>query len=118
MNVLCIDSDHVGLDFCMRAAAADHAVRLFRYSKKPTRYAEGFKQFQLVDDWRDHMAWAKDGLVLLTANNRYVWELDRFREFGFGKTIFAPTVASSRLEIIRSAGMEAMQAEIFLAMGM
>lgn len=110
MNVLIIDSDHVGLDFAMRAAAADHAVRLFRYSKKPTRYAEGFgKFFELVDDWRPSMAWAKDGLILVTANNRYITELDRYREFGF-KNIFGPTVASSRLEIMRSAGMEAMQA--------
>jgi phosphoribosylamine--glycine ligase len=110
MNVLIIDSDHVGLDFAMRAAACDHEVRLFRYSKKPTRYAEGFgKLFKLVDDWRPHMTWAKDGLILVTANNRYITELDRFREFGF-KNIFGPTVASARLEIIRSAGMEVMKA--------
>jgi phosphoribosylamine---glycine ligase len=110
MNVLIIDTDHVGLDFAMRAAACDHEVRLFRHSKKPTRYAEGFgKFFELIDDWRPSMAWAKDGLILITANNRYITELDRFREFGF-KNIFGPTVASSRLEITRSAGMEAMQA--------
>lgn len=109
MRVLCIDTDHVGLDFALRAAAAGHEVKLFRYSKKPTKYATGFAPtFVLVDDWRDHMAWAKDGLVLLTANNRYVVEMDRYREFGY-RNIFAPTCASARLEIIRSAGMEAMQ---------
>lgn len=110
MNVLIIDSDHVGLDFAMRAAAADHSVRLFRYSKKPTKYATGFAPlFTIVENWRDHMAWARDGLILVTANNRYIHELERFREFGFNN-IFGPTVASSRLEIVRSAGMEAMQA--------
>ncbi len=93
----------------MRAVEAGHEVRLFRYSKKPTRYAEGFKGITLIDDWRPSMAWAKNGLILVTANNRYIYELDRYREFGF-KNIFGPTVASSRLEIVRSAGMEVMQA--------
>lgn len=110
MRVLIVDTDHVGLDFALRAAACGHEVKLFRYSKKPTRYAEGFSdRFALCDDWRGWMPWAKDGLVLLTANNRYVVELDRYREFGY-RNIFAPTAASARLEIIRSAGMEAMQA--------
>lgn len=110
MRVLCLDSDHVGLDFAMRAAAAGHEVKLFRYSKKPTKYATGFgKLFTLVDDYKPHMAWAKDGLIFVTANNRYIWDMDRYREFGF-RNIFGPTVASARLEILRSAGMEAMQA--------
>lgn len=110
MRVLIIDTDHVGLDFAMRAVAAGHEVKLFRFSKKPTRYAEGVPGITLVDDYKPHMAWAKDGLVLNTANNRYLWELDRYRQ-DFGYTnIFAPTVASARLEINRQAGMEAMQA--------
>lgn len=109
MRVLVVDADHVALDFCMRAAACGHEVKLHRWSKKPTKYATGFApMFTLVDDWRQHMGWAKDGLVLLTANNRYVAELDRFREFGH-KNIFGPTCASARLEIVRSAGMDAIQ---------
>lgn len=108
-RVLIVDTDHVGLDISMRAVACGHEVRLFRYSKKPTRYGEGFKGITLVDDWRQHMTWAKEGLILLTANNRYVGELDRYREFGY-KNIFAPTVASAKLEIVRSAGMDAMKA--------
>lgn len=108
-RVLIIDTDHVGLDFALRASACGHEVKLFRFSKKPTKYATGLgKFFTLVDDWRPHMVWARDGLVLLTANNRYVGELDRFRDLGW-KNIFAPTAASARLEIVRSAGMEAMQ---------
>ena len=93
----------------MRAAATGHEVRLFRYSKKPTRYAEGFKDITLVDDWKSSMAWAKDGLIVNTANNRYLWELDRYRQdFGYSN-VFAPTVASARLEIERSAGMDLIQ---------
>lgn len=109
MNVLIIDQDHVGLDFAMRCVAAGHAVRMFRFSKKPTRYGEGFPGITFVDDYKAHMPWAKDGLIFATANNRYLWELDRFRT-DFGYKIFAPTVASARLEINRAAGMEAMQA--------
>jgi phosphoribosylamine-glycine ligase len=91
----------------MRCVAAGHDVRMFRYSKKPTKYAEGFPGIALVDDYKQHMAWAKDGLIFVTANNRYLWEMDRYRA-DFGYRIFAPTVASARLEIVRSAGMEAM----------
>lgn len=110
MRVLIIDSDRVGLDFAMRASACGHEVKLFRYSAKPSRYATGFAPlFQIVDDWKQHMAWARDGLILLTANNRYVWDLDRYREMGF-KSIFAPSVQSAKLEIERSSGMTAMQA--------
>lgn len=109
MRVLIVDSDHVGLDFALRAAAYGHEVKLFRYSKKPTRYATGFKQITLVNDWRDHMQWARDGLIFMTANNRYLTEMDRYREFGF-RNIFGPTAASARLEIERSAGQEAMAA--------
>lgn len=110
MRVLIIDSDRCGLDFAMRAANAGHEVKLFRYSLKPNRYATGFAPlFTLVDDWKQHMGWARDGLILVTANNRYIYDLDRYREMGF-KNIFGPTVASAKLEIERSAGMQAMQA--------
>ena len=110
MNILIIDPDKCGLDFALRCAAADHKVRLFIWSKKPTKLGQGFAEIEIVPDWRPHMGWAKDGLILLTSNSRYLWELDRFRtDFGYSN-IFAPTVASARLEIQRSAGMEAMQA--------
>lgn len=109
MRVLIVDSDHVGLDLAMRAAACGHEVRLFRFSKKPTRYGEGFKGITLVDDYKPSMSWAKDGLIFITSNSRYLWELDRYRQ-DFGYKIFGPTVASARLEIERSAGMEAMAA--------
>jgi phosphoribosylamine---glycine ligase len=107
-RVLVIDADHVGLDFCLRAATCGHEVKLFRYSKKPTRYAEGFKGIDLVDDYKPWMKWAKDGLIFVTSNNRYIYELDRWRDMGY--RIFGPTVASARLEIDRGAGMDAFKA--------
>lgn len=108
MNILIVDSEGMGLDMAIRFAAADHDVRWYRYSTKPTRDGEGFKGFKIVDDWRPHMEWARDGLILTTGNWRFIHELDRYRDFGY--RIFAPTVASARLEIDRSAGMEAMKA--------
>lgn len=55
------------------------------------------------------MGWAREGLILLTGNGKYIHEMDRFREMGFNN-IFGPTVASAKLEIERAAGMEVMKA--------
>lgn len=109
MRLLIIDCDRCGLDIALRAAGAGHEVRLFRYSAKPTRYAMGFVDIRLVSDWKEHMSWAKEGLILLTGNGKYIHEMDRYREFGY-KNIFAPSVASAKLEIERSAGMQMMEA--------
>lgn len=108
MRVLIVDAEAMGLDMAMRFGAAGHDVRWYRYSAKPLRDGEGMKGFQIVDDWRPHMPWAKEGLVVTTGNWRFVHELDRYREFGFD--IFGPTVASAKLEIDRGAGMRAMEA--------
>ena len=108
MRVLVIDTEAMALDFVLRAAAAGHEVRWYRYETKPTRDGEGFEGFRTVADWRGSMEWARDGLILNTGNWRFVHELDRFR--GFGYRIFGPTVASARLEIEREAGMKAMEA--------
>jgi len=106
MRVLCVDSEAMGLDFVLRASAAGHEVRWFRYETKPTRDGEGFGGFRIVDDWRDSMSWAKDGLIVTTGNWRYISELERYREFGY--KIFGPSVASAKLEIDRAAGQETM----------
>ena len=109
MRILCIDQEAMALDFVLRCAEADHEVRWFRYSKKPLRDGEGFKGFKIIDEWQSSMAWAKDGLIWCSGNFRYLHELDRFRT-DLGYQVFAPTVASARLEIERGAGMEAMKA--------
>lgn len=109
MNILIIDIENMGLDFALRSAAAWHQVRLYRHMpKKRERYGEGFKEITLVDSWTDHMQWAKDGLIVCTGNFALLHQLDRYREFGY--PIFAPTVASAKLEIDRMAGMKAAQA--------
>lgn len=97
----------MGLDFALRCRDHGHDVRWYRFSTKPVRDGEGMG-LTIVQDWRAHMAWAKGGLVWTSGNFRFLYELDRYREMGW--KIFAPTVASARLEIDRGVGMDAMKA--------
>lgn len=106
MNVLIIDGECLGLDFARRCAAAGHKVKWFRHSKKPTKIGNGFHGFTIVDDFRPHMGWARDGLILMTGNAKFLPEIDRFRDLGF--KVFGPTVKSAELEINRGIGMQAM----------
>jgi len=109
VNILLIDIEQLGLDFALRCAHAGHSVRLYRHCpKRPERYGEGFKEIALVDDWRPHMEWARDGLIVLTGNFVFTRELDRWREFGY--PIFAPTFQSARIEIDRMHGMKTAEA--------
>lgn len=107
MNVLIIDQDRCGLDFALRCADAGHSVKWYRFSKKPCRDGEGFPGIEIVPSWREHMKWAKSGVILTTANHKFLKELDTFRDFGF--PIFAPTAASAELEIDRAAGMKVLE---------
>jgi phosphoribosylamine--glycine ligase len=109
MRVLCIDIEAMNLDFVLRASACGHEVRWYRWTKphKPIRDGEGMKGFDIVSEWESSMSWAKDGLIVVTGNFVHLHNLDRYREHGY--KIFGPTVASARLEIERSAGMEAMK---------
>lgn len=107
-RLLIVDQENMCLDLALRATKAGWETRWYRHSlRKPIRDGEGFG-LTMVEDWRDHMAWVgKDGLVFCSGNFVHLAELDRYREFGFH--IFAPTVASARLEIERGIGLEAMK---------
>jgi phosphoribosylamine--glycine ligase len=105
MRILVIDQDRCGLDFCLRCIAAGHEVKWFRWSRRDIKDGEGFPDLQIVNDWRREMPWTKDGLVITTANNKYLYELDDFRRFGY-KNIMAPSVRSAQLEVNRSEGMK------------
>lgn len=106
LNVLIIDSECLGLDFALRCANSGHKVRWYRFCKKPTKSGDGFKEFEIVSDFKDHMAWAKDGLIFLTGNSKFLPEMDRYRDLGY--KIFGPTVKSALLETNRGIGMQAM----------
>jgi len=106
MNVLVIDIESHGLDFVLRCAEADHSVRWYK-DGKPTRDGDGFRGFEIVDDFRSHMKWARDGLIFVTGNCKYIRELDRYRDLGF--KIFGPTQRSADLEIKREFGLEQMK---------
>ena len=112
MRILVIDTETLFLDFVLRAAAAGHDVRWYRHSpRKPIHDGDGFVGFQRVADWRPHMAWAREGLIVNTGNAALLHEIDRYRELpGYDRAIFGPSVASARLEIDRGAGMEAFKA--------
>jgi phosphoribosylamine--glycine ligase len=107
MRVLIIDTDRCGLDFAHLCAEAGHEVKWYRWAKHPIKDGKGFRGIQVVDNWRTHMRWAKEGLILTTANNKFMKELDAFRDFGF--PIFAPTAASAAMEVKRADGMKLMQ---------
>lgn len=110
MRCLIIDAEGMGLDIALRFADAGNDVRWFKYqepNKPPTKDGQGFKGFKIVTDWREHLPWAREGLILTTGNWRFLHELDRYRDLGY--KIFSPTVASAALEIDRAKGMEAMK---------
>ena len=102
------DGDRCGLDLALRSIAQGHDVRLFRPPGLQVRDGEGFPKLQITSDLKGGIKWAgKDGLVVTTANCKYMDELDRWRAFGYN--IFSPTKASAKLEIDRALGMEVMK---------
>lgn len=107
MRVLILDVEQMGLDFAARCVEAGHEVRWKRGTAE-TKDGVGFEGVEIVQDWRGHMAWARDGLILTTGNCKWLHELDRYRDLGF--KIFSPTVQSADLEIDRGLGMQVMQA--------
>ncbi len=109
MNVLLVDSDGTGVDMAYRAAEAGHKVRLWQPKEKgkPSRDGEGFPGIEKVSGWKEHMTWAKTGLIVNLFNGKVTAELDRFRGFGF--PVFGPSVASASLEINRAKGMAALE---------
>lgn len=108
MRLFICDGDRVGLDIALRAIAAGHDVRLFRPPGKAIKDGNGFIGLTITSNLKESIKWTgKDGLVITTANCKYLDELDRWRAFGYN--IFAPTKASAKLEIDRALGMEVMK---------
>lgn len=108
MRVLIIDFDNTGLDMAWRAVEAGHEVKWWlppHVDHSPVRTGDGFPGIEKVKDWREHMKWAREGLILNLFNDRKITaELDKWKAFGF--PVFGPTMKSAALEIDRGLGMK------------
>lgn len=104
MRILVVDVEGLALDFVLRCTAAGHDVRWFRIDADKSRDGEGFPGVNVVEDWHDHVQWARQGLILNTGNHKFLADLDDYRDEGF--PVFGPTRKSAALEIKRSAGMD------------
>ena len=111
MNVLLVDSDACGTDLAYRAAEADHKVKLWQPKDKgkASRDAEGFPGIEKVSGWKEHMTWAKSGLIVNLFNGPITKQLDEYRSFGF--PVFGPSAKSSALEVKRAEGMKALESK-------
>lgn len=107
MRLLLVDVEGLGLDFALRCSAAGHDVRWFRIDADKSRDGEGFDSVTQVDDWHDHMDWAKSGLIVNTGNHKFLSELDEYRDEGY--PVYGPSKASAALEIKRSLGMDTLK---------
>jgi len=110
MRCLLIDQEGLFLDLALRLAACGNEVRWYEHvdkGKHEPRDGEGFKGIKKVPDWREHMPWAKDGLIICSGNYVFMHELDRYREFGY--KIFGPSAKSAEMEIKRFKSMEVMK---------
>jgi len=107
MKVLIVDQDGVGLSFALRAKNAGHQVRWFIKPKKSNNQdtGKGFKGIDKIDNWVPHVQWAD--LIFCTSNDDYIERLEFFRKKGF--PVFAPSVASAKLEISRKDGMKLLE---------
>lgn len=109
MNVLCIDTDGVGLAFAVKCVQSGHSVKWF-VKPKPCNSklsGHGFKGIERINNWASAISWAD--LVFCTSNDDYLERLDAFKKKGF--PIFAPSQQSANLEIKRQEGMEFLESK-------
>lgn len=107
MKFLLIDQDGVGLSLAIRAGDAGHQVRWF-IKPRPSNsksIGRGFKNLERVDNWVSSAGWAD--LIFTCSNDDYIEKLEFFR--GRGHPVFAPSVASTKLEVSRKDGMKLLE---------
>lgn len=107
MKFLIVDQDGVGLSLALRAQQAGHLVKWFIKPRETTNQetGQGFKGIEKVDNWVAHVKWAD--LIFSTSNDDYIDRLEFFRKKGY--PVFAPSVASTHLEVSRADGMKVLE---------
>lgn len=102
MRVLCIDRAGDGLlDTAVRAIDAGHKIKYFLRDYDRDKRPVGKGLVELVPDWRPWIRWAD--LVLLSSNDLYMTEMDRWRNEGV--PIIGGGVESAAWEHDRARGM-------------
>jgi phosphoribosylamine---glycine ligase len=106
VRVLLIDSDRCGLDFAFRCITEGHEVCWYNKDKEGNSFldGDGFPGIKKVQNWRDHMKWARDGLIWVSSNANFLKELDAWKKHGY--PVFSPSFESAQLEINRAKGMD------------
>lgn len=104
MKILVIDQNGCGgcgLNISMRMQDDGHEVRLFMPDNDKVKLI-GQGLVPKIKDWRQSIRWCD--FVFLTENNKYLKELDGFREDGV--LVFGATQKSAAWEIDRSVGQK------------
>src|ERR1035437_378863 len=103
MKLLLIDSGSMSLDLALRAQHAGHKVRTYmRNNKDGTRSEVGDGLIERIPHWEDSMRWAD--LIFCTDNDKYIYDLERFRDQGY--PIIGPSMDSAEWEKNRIVGAE------------
>jgi phosphoribosylamine--glycine ligase len=101
-----MDTVGEGLAFALRAAKAEHDVRIWFAKGSPAELGAGFKQIKIVEQWLASARWAD--LIVPTGNHLYLPKLQQLRRAGMH--VFGPSIESAKLEIKRAFGMQFFQA--------
>lgn len=103
MRVLCIDRAGDGLlDTAIRAVAAGHQLKYFLRDYDREKRPVGKGLVDIIPDWHPYIRWAD--LVLLSSNDIYMHEMDRWRQEGV--PIIGGGVESAKWEHDRAYGMQ------------
>ena len=103
MNLLIVDTGGMSLDLALRAQSYGHKVRAFiKNNKDGSRSEVGDGLIERIPHWEDSMRWAD--LIFCTDNDKYIYNLERFRDQGY--PILGPSVDSAEWEKDRIVGAQ------------
>lgn len=111
LKILVLDTEFVGVDFCLRAQACGHTVYYYQAPGKggvDRKDGDGLltkiKDFDLLRKKYIGLA----DLIFVTDNVKYIDMLEPYRKLGY--PIFGPSLEAAQLEINRETGQKAMKA--------